>query len=149
MHEEDEMMQITVSTTVPVPQAQAWEIFTVPEFIARWNFASDDWHCPSASVDLREGGRHSARMEARDGSFGFDFEGSYADVDPPRSLTLVLDDGRKARTTFEKVAGGTLVQTTFDAEAENSPELQRGGWQAILDNFGRIAAKHRSARTGN
>lgn len=139
------MPKIMVNTTVPVSQAQAWRIFTDPDFITQWNFASDDWHCPSASVDLREGGRHSARMEARDGSFGFDFEGSYTDVDPPRSLTLVMDDGRRSRTTFEPVADGTLVQTTFDAETENPIELQRQGWQAILDNYGKVVGRHPDA----
>lgn len=96
-------------------------------------------HCPSARIDLTVGGTHKARMEAKDGSFGFDFEGTYAEVDAPRSLTLVLRGGRKSRTTFRPSASGTLVETTFDAEAENPVEMQRDGWQAILNNYKRHA----------
>ncbi len=127
--------QITVSTTVPITPERAWQLYTDPREVTHWNFASDDWHCPSASVDLRVGGTHTARMEAKDGSVGFDFEGRYVEVDAPRSLTLMLGDGRKSRTTFHPVDGGTIVETTFDAEAENPLEMQRDGWQAILNNY--------------
>lgn len=136
------LQQITVATTVPVPPARAWALFTQPASITQWNFASDDWHCPSASVDLVVGGTHTARMAARDGSFSFDFEGTYIEVLAPEALTLVLGDGRRSRTTFAQVAGGTLVQTSFDPETENSPELQREGWQAILDNYRKYAERH-------
>ena len=127
--------QITVATTVPLAPERAWELYTDPRSVTEWNFAVDEWHCPSASIDLRVGGTHTARMEARDGSFGFDFGGTYTEVDAPRSLALVLGDGRKSRTTFEPSEAGTLVQTTFDAEAQNPVEMQRDGWQAILNNY--------------
>lgn len=126
---------ITVETVVPVAPEQAWRAFTTPEAITQWNFASPDWCCPSAQVDLRVGGTHSARMEARDGSFGFDFAGVYEEVEPHRAVTLRMGDGRSARTTFEAEDGSTRVKTIFDAESENSLELQRDGWQAILDNY--------------
>lgn len=133
------MQQITVATTVPVAQERAWELYTDPNEVTRWNFATDEWHCPSASIDLRAGGTHKARMEAKDGSLGFDFEGTYVEVDAPRSLTLMLGDGRKSRTTFKPSAEGTMVETTFDAEPQNSIEMQRDGWQAILNNYRKIA----------
>jgi uncharacterized protein YndB with AHSA1/START domain len=135
------IQKIIVATTVPVPPERAWELYTNPKEVVRWNFASDEWHCPSASIDLQAGGIHKARMEAKDGSFGFDFEGTYAEVDAPHALTLVLGDGRQSRTTFAPSANGTRVETTFDAETENPLEMQRDGWQAILDNYGKRAAQ--------
>lgn len=132
---------ITVSVTVPQAADAAWALFTDPAMITQWNFASDDWHCPSARVDLVVGGTHSARMEARDGSFGFDFEGVYSEVAPPHALTLVLGDGRTARTTFVAGPAGTRVETRFEAESENPAELQRAGWQAILDNYRHLAER--------
>ena len=129
--------KITVETTVSAPPERAFAAFTTPDAITQWNFATDDWCCPSASVDLREGGRYAARMEAKDGSFGFDFAASYTEVDENRAVTLAMDDGRSARTTFTPEGTGTRVATTFDAETENGIEMQRDGWQAILNNFGR------------
>jgi uncharacterized protein YndB with AHSA1/START domain len=137
--------RITVETLLAAPVERAWAAFTTPEDIMRWNFASADWCCPAAEVDLRVGGIHKARMEAKDGSFGFDFEGVYEEVEPGRALTLVLGDGRRARTTFAPSGEGTRVTTIFDAETQHSIEMQRDGWQAILDNFashaGRQAAR--------
>lgn len=130
-------MKIKVETIVPAPVEQVWNAFTTPTDIVHWNFASDDWHCPSAEVDLRVGGVHKARMEAKDGSFGFEFEGVYEEVTQHSAITLAMCDGRKARTTFEPVGSSTRVATEFDAETENSIEMQRDGWQAILDNFRR------------
>ena len=127
--------KVTVSTSVAAPLARVWEAFTTPAEITRWNFASDDWCCPSAEVDLRVGGAYKARMEARDGSFGFDFEAVYDEVEPLQAITLAMCDGRMARTTFEAAGGQTKVTTIFDAEAQNTIEMQRNGWQAILDNF--------------
>ena len=127
--------QVTITTMIAAPVDRVWKAYTTPADITHWNFASDDWCCPSAEVDLRVGGKHKARMEAKDGSFGFDFEGVYEEVKPREALTLVLGDGRKARTTFETSGTGTKVTTVFDAEAENSIDMQRDGWQAILDNF--------------
>jgi uncharacterized protein YndB with AHSA1/START domain len=135
MDGEKPAQQITVTTTVPVSPERAWELYTDPTEITRWNFAVDEWHCPSVSTDLKVGGLHKARMEAKDGSFGFDFEGTYTEVTPPHSLTLVLGDGRQSRTAFQPSAGGTLVETTFDAESTNPLEMQHAGWQAILDNY--------------
>ncbi|MGB0132401.1 SRPBCC family protein [Dokdonella sp.] len=130
-------MKITIETLIAAPVEQVWDAFTTPADIIQWNFASDDWCCPWAEVDLRVGGVHKARMEAKDGSFGFDFEGVYEEVAPNSAVTLAMCDGRKARTTFEPVGSSTRVMTEFDAETENSVEMQRDGWQAILDNFRR------------
>jgi uncharacterized protein YndB with AHSA1/START domain len=134
--------EITIEAMVAAPVDRAWAAFTTPADITQWNFASDDWCCPSAEVDLRVGGTYKARMEARDGSFGFDFEGLYEEVTPGRSLTLALGDGRKARTTFAPSGDGTRVTTVFDAETQHSIEMQRDGWQAILDNFAAHVGKH-------
>lgn len=133
--------QITVETVVAVPPERAWCAYTDPDAITQWNFASPDWCCPSAKVDLREGGRHVARMEAKDGSMGFDFEGTYEEVDAPSALTLRLDDGRLSRTTFDADAGGTRVRTVFDAEATHSADMQKDGWQAILDSYATYVAQ--------
>ncbi len=127
--------KITVETTVAALAATVWSAYTTPDDITQWNFASDDWCCPRADVDLRVGGKQISRMEAKDGSMGFDFEGTYEEIEPHKSITLVLDDGRKARTTFTEQSGETHVETTFDAETQNPVEMQRDGWQAILDNF--------------
>ncbi|WP_138935331.1 SRPBCC family protein [Roseovarius arcticus] len=127
--------KITISTTVNAPVERVWQAYTSPVDIMQWNFASDDWCCPRAQTDLRVGGTHKARMEARDGSMGFDFVATYEEMKPKKALTLAMIDGRKARTTFEAVRGGTKVTTTFDAETENAIDMQRDGWQAILDNF--------------
>jgi uncharacterized protein YndB with AHSA1/START domain len=131
------MQKITISTMASAPVERAWHAFTTPAEITQWNFANDDWCCPSASVDLRVGGAYKARMEAKDGSFGFDFEAVYTEVVPHQALTLAMSDGRTARTTFEAADTGTRITTVFDAEAQNSIDLQRNGWQAILDNFRR------------
>ena len=127
--------QITVETVVQAAPDEAWAAYTSPDAIVQWNQATPDWCCPSAEVDLREGGRHNARMEARDGSMGFDLAGIYEEVDAPRALTLRLEDGRRSRTVFEPDGSGTRVTTTFDPEASNPVEMQRGGWQAILDSY--------------
>lgn len=133
--------QITVSVVVPVEPARAWRLYTTPDDIMQWNFATDEWQCPSASSELRVGGVYKARMEAKDGSFGFNFEASYTEVDEPNALTLVMGDGRASRTTFSPSGQGTLIETTFDAETENPVEMQRDGWQAILDNYRKHAER--------
>ncbi|MFN7025225.1 MAG: SRPBCC domain-containing protein [Pseudorhizobium sp.] len=135
-----EATPITIETYVAVPPADAWRAFTDPVAIMQWNQASPEWHCPSVEVDLRVGGRHVARMEARDGSFGFDFEGTYDVVDAPHALTLRLDDSRRARTTFTPDGSGTRVTTVFDPERSNPVEMQRAGWQAILDSYAAFTA---------
>lgn len=126
---------ITIEAFVSVSPKQAWDAFTTPTAITQRNQASHDWHCPSATVELQVGGKLVARMEALDGLFGFDFEGVYEEVDAPRAITLRLDDGRKARTIFVVEGEGTRVATTFDPESSNPAEMQRAGWQAILDSY--------------
>jgi uncharacterized protein YndB with AHSA1/START domain len=126
---------ITIATIVPVPPPLAWRAYTTPEAITQWNQASPDWHCPWAKVDLRAGGRHVARMEARDGSFGFEYSGTYEEVNEPNSLTLRLDDVRLVRVTFTPEGSGTRVKIVFDPEQSHPMELQRTGWQAILDSY--------------
>lgn len=129
-------MQITASTTVAAPIDAVWRAYTTPEDIVQWNAASSDWHTTRASVDLREGGAFSSRMEAKDGSFGFDFAGTYTRVQAPHVLAYAFGD-RQATVTFTPTAAGVQVQVVFDAESSHSVEQQQGGWQAILDNFKR------------
>ncbi len=133
------MTPITVTTTVSVPTAKAWQVFTVPEYIEQWNFASADWQCPRAENPLEVGKRFNFRMEASDGSVGFDFEGTYTEIVTEKLIAYVLDDGRKVKVEFASVEGGTRVTETFDPETLNPLEMQRAGWQAILDNYKRVA----------
>lgn len=127
--------QITIEALVAAPPETVWQCWTEPDHITQWNFATDDWCCPSAENDLQVGGRYKARMEAKDGSFGFDFEAVYDEVSAPNILTYTMADGRKVTTTFEAQGGSTKVTTIFDAEQENPIAMQRDGWQAILNNF--------------
>src|SRR6478672_10556378 len=127
--------RITVETTVNAPIQKVWDYWTKPEHITKWNAASDDWHTPWAENDLRVGGKFKNRMEAKDGSFGFDFEGIYDQVIPNQEITYTLGDGRKATTWFAEQGGKTHLTTTFDSETQNDPEFQKQGWQAILNNF--------------
>jgi uncharacterized protein YndB with AHSA1/START domain len=136
-------MKITVETTVRAPIGAVWEAYSAPEDILQWNAASDDWHTTRSEVDLRPGGRFCSRMEARDGSFGFDFEGSYTRVEPHRLIEYDFGD-RKARVDFEEVDGGVHVRVSFDAEQTHSIAQQREGWQAILERFRR----HVEAKSG-
>ncbi|WP_343744127.1 SRPBCC family protein [Chitinophaga sp.] len=129
------MTKISVQTIVASDARKAWQYYTQPEHITKWNFASDDWHCPSASNDLRVGGKYNARMEAKDGSWGFDFEAIYSNIDNGKSFTYVMGDGRAADVVFEGQGNNTAVTVTFDAEDENPAEMQQAGWQAILDNY--------------
>jgi uncharacterized protein YndB with AHSA1/START domain len=129
------MEKITVQATINAPLIKVWEAYTKPEHIMKWNFASDDWCCPKATNDLRVGGIYNARMEAKDGSFGFDFKVVYDEIIEYKKIAYTMEDGRKAVVTFEQVDKGTSVTVVFDAEQENSIEMQRGGWQAILQNF--------------
>ena len=129
-------MKITVQTVVRAPIEDVWRAWTTPDDIVQWNAASTDWHTTRASVDLREGGSFSSRMEAKDGSMGFDFAGTYTTVVPNELLVCTLGD-RQLRVEFATGTGGVTVRETFDAEPTHSVEQQRGGWQAILDNFAR------------
>lgn len=129
-------MEITVETFVNASPARVWAAWTTPEDIRAWNAASDDWHTVASAVDLRPGGRFSSRMEARDGSMGFDFAGTYLRVELERVIEADLD-GRRLLVEFVPEAGGTQVRETFDAEETHEVEAQRAGWQAILDRFAR------------
>ena len=129
-------MKITVETTVRAPIAKVWKAYTTPDEIVQWNAASDDWHTTRSSVDLRVDGEFSSRMEAKDGSFGFDFAGTYTNVVTNRLLEYSFGD-RSARIEFAETPDGVVVKVAFDAEATHSIEQQRDGWQAILDNFRR------------
>lgn len=127
--------KVTIEATIAATPKKVWDYWTQPEHITKWNFASDDWFCPSAENDLKVGGTYKARMEAKDGSFGFDFEAVYDEVIEYKKITYTMGDGRVASTDFENLGSTTKVTTTFDAETENDVEMQRAGWQAILDNF--------------
>ena len=127
--------KITISAIVNAPIETVWECWTNPEHIKNWNFASDDWHCPFAENDLRIGGKNQTRMEAKDGSFGFDFILIYDQIVEHREISYTMEGGRKSTTLFESNGNSTNVTSTFDAENENPPEVQQFGWQAILNNF--------------
>jgi uncharacterized protein YndB with AHSA1/START domain len=133
------MQAITVETFVRAPLEKLWEYWTRPEHITQWNFATDGWHCPKAENDLRIGGEFKYRMAARDDSYAFDFRGRYDDIEPGICITCTLADGRKMEVKFEKMEGGTKVTESFDPEDENPADLQKEGWQAILDNFRKYA----------
>lgn len=128
---------ITVTAVVNAPLETVWAAWTMPEHIIRWNAASPDWHTPHAENDLQVGGKFNYRMEAKDGSFGFDFWGIYHTITLHKEIASTLGDGRALTVLFIKQNGGTRVTEVFEAETQNSIELQRAGWQAILDNFKR------------
>jgi uncharacterized protein YndB with AHSA1/START domain len=127
-------MTITVETSLKAPLADVWRAYTTPEDIIKWNAASDDWHTTKATVDLREGGEFSSRMEAKDGSFGFDFAGTYTTIKPHELIGYAFGD-RHATVEFIPGKDAVAVRVTFDPETEHPLEMQRDGWQAILDNF--------------
>ncbi|MFL5739501.1 MAG: SRPBCC family protein [Flavisolibacter sp.] len=126
---------ITVETSVHAPVEKSWDYFTKPEHIVKWNNASDDWHTPRAENDLRTGGKFVSRMEAKDGSFGFDFGGTYDEVKEHQLIAYTMDDGRKVSVRFDPQGNETKLIESFEAETMNSTELQKNGWQSILDNF--------------
>ena len=129
-------MKITVETTVAAPIEKVWRTYTTPEDIKQWNAASDDWHTTAATVDLRVGGAFSSRMEAKDGSVGFDFAGTYTKVEKHKRIEYSFGD-RAAQVEFADSKKGIKVRVTFDSESTHSVEQQREGWQAILNNFKR------------
>ena len=135
-------IQITIDAKVNAPIEKVWDYYTKPEHITKWNFASDDWECPSASNDLRAGGKYIARMQAKDGSFGFDFEAIYDDIINNEKIAYTMTDGRQATVSFHNLGDKTGVTVTFDAETENPIEMQRDGWQSILNNFKKYAEKN-------
>ena len=126
--------KIIVEAKIEAGIQKVWEYYTNPSHIINWNFADPSWHCPSASNDLEVGGNYVARMEAKDGSFGFDFEAMYTEVHPLESFIYEFG-GREAKVDFQQDGNSTSVKITFDPETENPIELQQAGWQAILNNF--------------
>ena len=136
-------MKITVATVVNAPLAEVWRAYTTPDDIKIWNAASPDWHTTAAEVDLRVGGKFSSRMEAKDGSFGFDFAGEYTKLIPQQLIEYSFSE-RKATVEFAEGQDGILVKVTFDAESMHTEEEQRSGWQAILDNFAKHVASLQS-----
>ena len=130
-------MKISIESTVKAPLNRVWDAWNNPADIKQWNSAQDDWHTTKSTVDLREGGKFMSRMEAKDGSVGFDFEGTYTKVVPRKTIAYRMDDGREATVEFIERPDGVVVKETFDAETENPPDMQRQGWQAILDRFAR------------
>lgn len=130
-----EDFRIVVTTTVAAPAQTVWDCWTLPEHITQWNFASPDWCCPRAQNDLRPGGKLISRMEARDGSMGFDFEAVYSVVVPPQQIDMELGDGRKVSVSFSENDGKTVVTESFEPENIHSLDLQYAGWNAILQNF--------------
>lgn len=126
---------VTVEATVKAPIEKVWTFWSEPQHIMKWCAASDDWHAPVAENDLREGGKFLTRMEAKDGSFGFDFGGVYTRVQKHKQIDYELGDGRKVHITFEPRGNETRIIETFDTETQNPVDMQRTGWQAILDNY--------------
>lgn len=127
---------IKINATILAEPKLVWDKYTQPEHITQWNFADPSWCCPSASNDLRVGGKYEARMEARDGSFGFDFWAIYDAVEPHSYMSYTMGDGRKAELFFKpQDTNSTLLEIHFEPETENTLELQQQGWQAILDSF--------------
>ncbi|WP_164122514.1 MULTISPECIES: SRPBCC family protein [Sphingobacterium] len=126
---------IAIETQINARVETVWNAYNSAEDIMQWNHASDDWHCTSSINDLRVGGKFKNRMAAKDGSFGFDFEGTYTELSPFKKIAYTMSDGRKVEMDFESDKQQTKLLIRFEPEAENSIEMQRGGWQAILDNF--------------
>jgi uncharacterized protein YndB with AHSA1/START domain len=132
---------ITVEVSLNLPIEKVWDAWTKPEHITNWNAASDDWHTPRAENDLRIGGKFLSRMEAKDGSVGFDFNGVYDEVTLHEHIAYTMEGGRKVQILFTKSENQTIVTESFEAENENSIELQKNGWQSILDNFKKYAER--------
>lgn len=138
------MESITIEATVHAPVEEVWKHWNQPEHITKWCHASDDWHAPHAENDLRVGGQFTTRMEAKDGSFGFDFGGVYDEVRTNEFISYTIGDGRKVAITFISQGNDTKVIETFDAEETNSVDMQRAGWQSILDNFKKYSEASKS-----
>jgi uncharacterized protein YndB with AHSA1/START domain len=134
--------KITIQAVVAADRQKVWNCYTQPEHITKWNFATDTWHCPAASNDMRVGGKYLARMEAKDGSFAFDFEAVYNEIVDGEKFTYTMPDNREIQVSFEKMDDKTRVTVTFDPENVNPVDLQRDGWQSILDNFRRYAEEN-------
>lgn len=131
--------RITVRTKIQAPIEKVWKFYTESKHMTEWNFASEEWHCPNAKNDLQKGGKFDLRMEAKDGSMGFDFTGKYEKVIPNELISYKIADGRAVDVEFSKSESEVLLKQIFDAEGTNSDEQQKNGWQAILDNFKKYA----------
>ena len=138
-------MKITVQTRVKSDLDSVWSAWNNPDDIEQWNAAAEDWHTTRSTVDLREGGKFTSRMEAKDGSAGFDFEGTYTRIVPRKAIEYRMEDGRVVEVEFVEVRDAVVVKETFDTESENPTEMQRQGWQSILDNFARHVEAKRVA----
>lgn len=137
-------MKMTVETAVKAKLNTVWDTWNNPKDIMQWNAPQNDWHTTSSAVDLREGGKFKARMEAKDGSEGFDFEGVYTRIVPKKQIEYRMSDGREVKVEFIESNGSVIVKETFDTENTYTPEHQRQGWQNIMDNFGRHVEAKRS-----
>lgn len=133
---------ITVEATVNAPVEKVWEFWTEPKHITQWCHASDDWHAPYAENDLTTGGKCKTTMAAKDGSFSFDFEGVYSNIEPHKTIEYTIADGRKVKIDFTGQGSATNIIETFEAETTHSVDMQRSGWQAILDNFKKYTEKN-------
>ncbi len=127
--------KIKIAATINADVKKVWEYYTSPEHITKWNFADPSWHCPNAENDMKVGGKYRARMEAKDGSFGFDFEATYNSIVAGKSFTYTMPDNREVSVDFVNVNDKTGINIIFDAENQNPIEMQKAGWQSILDNF--------------
>lgn len=134
--------KIKVETLIPLPVEKVWQLWTAPEHIKKWNNATADWHTPSAENDLRENGKFNYRMEPKNGKGGFDFEGEYTEVVEHRKIKYRMSDGREVEVLFKPIDNATFIEETFDAEADNPFDMQRKGWQAILENFREYAERN-------
>jgi uncharacterized protein YndB with AHSA1/START domain len=133
---------VKVQTTVYASVDKVWNYWTLPEHIINWNYASDDWHTPWAENDLRRGGKFKCRMEAKDGSMGFEIEGVYTDVKLFHLISYIMIDGRNVRIIFSAEGNTTTILESFEAESENPVDMQQNGWQAILNNFKKYVEKN-------
>jgi uncharacterized protein YndB with AHSA1/START domain len=140
--ETDDKKTITVENTIHAPLDKVWSLWTDPQHIKNWNNASDDWYTPSAENDLKVGGKFVSRMESKDGKFGFDFEGIYDEVKVNELISYTLGDGRKVKISFSDENDETKISETFEAENTHSIEMQKDGWQAILNNFKKYVEAH-------
>lgn len=134
--------KIRITASINADVKKTWDYYTNPEHIVKWNFADPSWQCPSATNDMKAGGKYSARMEAKDGSFGFDFEATYDEVNDGKGFTYTMPDGRQVNVDFVDNGTQTNIDIVFDPEEQNSLEMQKAGWQAILDNFKKYAEEN-------
>jgi uncharacterized protein YndB with AHSA1/START domain len=129
------MAFISIETTINAPISTVWEKWTSPSHVQYWNFASPDWHCPKATTELKIGGEFHYEMASKDGTMSFDFWGTFQQIEPEKFLDIIIGDGRKMHVNFEKTESGTTVTEQFEPENQNPEDMQKAGWQMILDNF--------------